>query len=87
MIGYANVEDDIMYKHLDIYLNKYLSIDDRIKEAASKLKGTFLSLVNSGIYEVGLNPITYKHIYKKAKHYIYLQQKRNKVVFTTTIIR
>ena len=50
-IGDANVEEDIMYKQLGIYLNKYLSIDDDIKEAASKLKGTFVSLVNSGIHE------------------------------------
>ena len=51
LIGDANVEEDIMYKHLEIYLNKYLSIDDNIKETASKLKRTFLSLVNSGIHE------------------------------------
>ena len=57
-IGDANLEEDIMYKHLGIYLNRYLSIDDNIKEAASKLTGTFLSLVNSGIHEGGLNPIT-----------------------------
>ena len=63
-IGDANVEEDILYKHLGIYLNKYLSIDDNIKEAASKIKGTFLSLVNSGIHDGGLNPITSKHIHK-----------------------
>ena len=40
-IGDANVEEDIMYKHLGIYLNKYLSIDDNIKEAASNLKEHF----------------------------------------------
>ena len=64
-IGDANVEGGrILYKHLGIYLNKYISIDDNIKEAVSKLKGTFLSLVNSSIHVGGFNPITSKCIYK-----------------------
>ena len=63
-IGDANVKEGILYKHLGIYLNKYISIEDNIKEAVSKLKGTFLSLVNSGIHDGGFNPITSKRIYK-----------------------
>ena len=59
-IGDANVEEGILHKHLGIYLNKYISIDDNIKEAVSKLNGTFLSLVNSGIHDGGFNPITSK---------------------------
>ena len=45
-------------------MNKYFSLDESVKEAASKLKGTFLSLINSGIHEGGLNSITSKRIYK-----------------------
>ena len=45
-------------------MNKHFSLDDSVKEAATKLKGTFLSLINSGIHEGGLNPITSKRIYK-----------------------
>ncbi|MCG8048788.1 MAG: reverse transcriptase family protein [Candidatus Thiodiazotropha taylori] len=63
-LGEATINENVLYKHLGIYMNKYLSLDDSIKEAASKLKGTFLSLVNSGIHEGGLNPISSKRIYK-----------------------
>ena len=45
------VKEDIIYKHLGNSLNKSLSIDENVKEAASKIKGTFLSLVNSGFHE------------------------------------
>ena len=63
-LGDAHVEEDVSCKHLGIYLNKHLYLDDNVKEASSKLKGTFLSLVNSGIHDGGLNPITSKRIYK-----------------------
>ena len=45
-------------------MNKYGTIDNNVKEAASNLKGTFLSLINSGVHEGGLNQITSKSIYK-----------------------
>ena len=40
-----------------------MSIDVNIKEACTKLRSTFLSLVNCGIYEDGLNPLTMRRIY------------------------
>ena len=46
---------------------KNMSIDVNIKEACTKLRGTFLSLVNCGIYENGLNPLTARRIYNAAK--------------------
>ena len=63
-LGDAYIEENILYKHLGVVLNKYGTVDDNVKEAASKLKGTFLSLINSGVHEGGLNPITSKSIYK-----------------------
>ena len=43
---------------------KKMCIDHvKIKEACTKLRGTFLSLVNCGIYEDGLNPLTARRIY------------------------
>ena len=42
---------------------KNMSIDVNIKEACTKLRSTFLSLVNCGIYEDGLNPLTARRIY------------------------
>ena len=58
------VEETSEYKHLGIMLNKYLSLNVSIDESCSKLKSTFLSLVNSGINETGFHPITSFHLYK-----------------------
>ena len=41
-LGPHIVNEDVNYKHLGVNCNKYLSIDVNLKEAASKLKGTFL---------------------------------------------
>ena len=42
--------------------DKNMSVDVNIKEACTKLRSTF-SLVNCGIYEDGLNPLTMRRIY------------------------
>ena len=47
----------LLYKHLGISLNKPLSIDGNVNEAASKFKGTFHRLG-------GFNPIIIRRIYK-----------------------
>ena len=43
------IKEDENYKHLGIINNKYLSKKVNIKNATDKLKGTYFSLVNSGI--------------------------------------
>ena len=44
---------------------KYMSLKINIKDASDKLKGTFVSLVNSGIiHENGLHPLSCQKIYK-----------------------
>lgn len=63
-MGNSYIQEETQYKHLGIYCNKYMSIDENVKSAVSKLKGTLLSLTNCGIYEGGLNPLTSKHIYR-----------------------
>ena len=40
-----------------------MSIDVSVKDACNKLRSTFLSLVNCGIYEDGLNPPSVRRIY------------------------
>ena len=51
--------------HLGVNNNKYLNNKISIQDATHKLKGTFLSLVNSGILNHGaLHPLTCKTIYK-----------------------
>ena len=53
------------YKLLGVNNNTYLSKKISIQDASHKLKGTFLSLVNSGIFNHGaLHPLTCKTIYK-----------------------
>ena len=47
------------YTHLDVNCNKYMCIADSVREASTKLRGTFLSLVNSGLHPHGLNPLTF----------------------------
>ena len=56
--------EDVLNKHSGICLDKYRFIDDNVKEAANKLKGTLLSLIYSGIHDGGLNLLTSKRIYK-----------------------
>ena len=62
------VKEDIIYKHIGISLNKSLSLNDNVKEAASKIKGTFLSLVDSGIHDQRFNSTFIRQLYSP-KHY------------------
>ena len=61
--GNSYIEEGTQYKHLGVICDKNMSIDANIKEACTKIRGTFLSLVNCGIYEDGLNPLTARRIY------------------------
>ena len=64
MLGHSQIEEDESYKHLGVISNKYLSIKPNIKDACDKLKSTFFSLINSGIfYGDPLHPLTCKKIY------------------------
>lgn len=45
-IGESYIEEDIQYKHLGIHCVKYLSLDENVKAAVSKLKSTLLSFAN-----------------------------------------
>ena len=61
--GNSCIEEGTDYKHLGVICDKYMPIDENVKLACNKLSGTFLSLVNCGIYEDGLNPVTSRRIY------------------------
>ena len=64
-LGNSIIAESENYKHLGVNNNKYLSKKISIQDASHKLKGTFLSLVNSGIFNHGaLHPLTCKTIYK-----------------------
>ncbi|MES9879941.1 MAG: reverse transcriptase family protein [Sedimenticola sp.] len=63
-LGNATVEESRNYTHLGISIGVNMSLDTNIKEAVRKLKGSFLGIVNSGVHEHGLHPLTSKKIYK-----------------------
>ena len=64
-LGPHIVNEDVNYKHLGVNCNKYLCIDINLKEAANKLKGTLLSLVNCGTtHSESLHPLSCKTIYE-----------------------
>ena len=48
-VGPHLINEEESYKYLGVYFSKYLSVKENIKEASDKLKGTLVSLVNSGI--------------------------------------
>lgn len=63
MLGNDQVHEGTEYVHLGVRCDKYMSIDENIKLATNRIRRTFLSLSNCGIYEDGFNPISIKHIY------------------------
>ena len=66
LLGNDEIAETTECKHLGVMCDKFMSLDGTIKSASNKLKGTFLSLINSGIYEDGFNPLTSVHMYKTA---------------------
>lgn len=58
------IEETENYKHLGVNCNKYTGLKVNLKEAADKLKGTFLSLVHCGLVDAsGLHPLSCKKLY------------------------
>ena len=41
-----------------------MSLDISVEDRCKKIRGTFLSLINTGIYEDGFHPLTSKHLYE-----------------------
>ena len=62
-LGNAQIEEGLEYKHLGVICDKNMSIDNNVKIACNKLQNTFLSIVNCGIHQDGLNPLTSNAIY------------------------
>ena len=63
-LGVNAIEEDVEYKHLGILFNKFQNTNTVINEACSKLRSTFLSIINCGIYYGGIHPSSSKTIYK-----------------------
>ena len=64
-LGSDPVSECENYTHLGINFSKYLDLSENIKDANSKIRGTFLSLQSVGVgYENGLHPFTSRKIYR-----------------------
>ena len=63
-MGQQQIEIVDQYTHLGITCDKYVSTQHLIQEACRRLRGTFLSICNSGIHPENLNPLTSRTIYK-----------------------
>lgn len=62
-LGEDFIPEKEQYKHLGILCDKYMTFDNIVAEACRKIKGTFLSIINCGLHDDGLNPITSRQIY------------------------
>ncbi|MES9881493.1 MAG: reverse transcriptase family protein [Sedimenticola sp.] len=63
ILGDEIVPDKEEYLHLGIVCDKYLSDTENVKQCNTKLRGTFLSLSNSGLGSNDLHPLTSKKLY------------------------
>ena len=62
-LGKDEVKERDSYTHLGIICDKYQSEGKNVKNACNKLKSTFLGLLNIGLHEKGLHPLTSLKIY------------------------
>ena len=51
-LGACEILETNSYVHLGIEYNRSMSLEVNVSNACSKLRGTFLGLVNSGIHEL-----------------------------------
>ena len=55
-LGGTVLAEEVQYKHLGILFNKFKNINPVINEACSKLRSTFLSIINCGINPGEIHP-------------------------------
>ena len=63
-IGNSIVNEVTKYTHLGVIFDKYMSLKDTVSECNTKLRSSFLSLVNCGVYKNGIHPLSSKILYK-----------------------
>ena len=62
-LGPNEIKESENYKHLGVNCNKYLKLNVNIKDCTDKLKGTFMSIANCGLFS-DLNPLTCIKLYR-----------------------
>jgi hypothetical protein len=63
-LGNSVINECTKYTHLGVIFDKYMSLKDTISDCNSKLRSSFLSLVNCGVYKNGIHPLSAKILYK-----------------------
>ena len=63
-LGNDLVQECETYMHLGVLFHKEMDLTSIVKECSNKLRKTLLSIVNCGIFEGGLHPLTAKHLYE-----------------------
>ena len=63
-LGNACVQEHDTYMHLGVLFHGDSDLSNIVTECSSKLRRTLLSIVNCGIFEGGLHPLTAKHLYE-----------------------
>lgn len=64
LLGNDGVCENDSYTHLGVLFHKDIDLSQVVKECSSKLRKTFLSILNCGIYENGIHPLSAKHLYE-----------------------
>ncbi len=62
-LGENSIQEVSEYTHLGIICDRYMSSGRVIQEAATKLRGTLLSVLNNGLHPACMNPLTLRTIY------------------------
>ena len=63
-LGNDIVNETVSYTHLGVLFNRNEDFSTLVRECSSKLRKTLFSIINYGIYENGINPITAKRLYE-----------------------
>ena len=63
-IGNEPIQEGTKYCHLGTIQNTYVDLNDNVHNACNRLRGTLLSIANSGLSSDSLNPLTLFKIYK-----------------------
>lgn len=63
-LGDTLVDECVSYTHLGVVFHNNGDLSQVVKECSSKIRKTFFSIVNYGIYENGIHPISGKHLYE-----------------------
>lgn len=63
-MGDETIHETNSYLHLGVQCNKHLDLSENIATSCDRLRKSFFSIVDCGIYRNGLHPVTCKKIYE-----------------------